>query len=232
MITSPSMTFTRDQTVPLDVDYGLTDDEVRRFLAYGRIPPMMAPGERWRYPDHFIKLNELLARRPVVVVFDMGTRDSAVEKRRWLNKHIDTRAYLTRIESTTQVLVYHRSHWEQLVAPWSDDWRKHYSPYEWCTLEDAAIRLGWTTPTASSRLKEAGARYHVINRYGARVYFKADVEALAIIPWNPGYGRKPPNKQIPYQWYTRAPWTYARELDRHNRNHGARIPSNLLEQKP
>lgn len=225
-------TYTRDLTVPLDADYGMSDDEIRRFLAYGRMPPMMAPGERWVYPDTFMRLVELLDKRPVVCVWDMATFSFASQKRGWLNKHIDTRAYLTRIEATTQVWVYHRSHWERLTAPHVDDWRTKYSPYEWCTLEEASIRTGYTMMTTSRYLGEHGVEWRQISRYGARVYRKADVEKLATRPVTYGYGVQPPKQQIPYGWYTRRPHSYPVELDRHKRTHGARIPTNLLDKAP
>lgn len=226
-------TFTRDMTVPVDADYGMSDDEIRRFLAYGRMPPMMAPGQRWVYPDTFIRLNELLAARPVVCVWDMRTRSFAELKRNWLNKHVDTRAYVCRVEASTQVLVYHRAHWERLTGGHVDDWRMKYSPYEWCTMEEACIRTGYTLDTMKVYLWKHNVESRQINRYGARVYLKSDIEALATRPLNrTAYGQTPPVQQIPYRWYSRRPHSYPLELERHNRTHAQRIPNNLLDKAP
>lgn len=182
-----------------------TDDEFRLTMAYGRCVPLF----KYREPatlDGWAKMYEILARRPAVCVRDAGNAVSAGVIASQVRAQIDRDKYVVVVAQETQVMVHRRADYEYIQKAERIPWQRDHPPEEWCLLADAAARLGMDTWSARDRLRKENVTREPINNRGALVYRKAEVEAVAIRPWIPGYGRKRPVQRIPWDWYPeRAP---------------------------
>lgn len=192
-----------------------TSEETRLAMAYGRCVPVFKYGERTSL-DGWAKMYEILERRPAVCLRDAGTRRSAEVLASDARRQLDPDKYIVRIAQGTQIMVHRRADYEGVIIPEQREIRARvaaqYPHTEWCRLADAAERLGYTRSTARVVLWRENVERHPIDRSGTLVYRKAEVEAIATRPWDPGpFYRPEPKRRIPLDWYPDDPRTTPRK---------------------
>lgn len=152
--------------------HGLTMDQLVKALAYGSVPPILAPRERWS-AEKIDLLWAMMADQAAVLVKVLGTPTSAKNAAQRLRDDIGLDGqFEVRVVDKTRVMLCRKIALHELPPP-PPPWHMLYPPHLWMDLDEAQALFGYNRGYIGQLAKRYGIESRVWNGAGAKL-FKRD----------------------------------------------------------
>lgn len=147
-------------------------DQVIKTLAYGDIPPLLAPGQGWN-AESINALWAALAESPAVIVKVSKTPGGARRAAQHLRDQLGRpKEFEVQVVDKTKVVLCRKLTLDDLPGP-PPPWHELYSPALWMDLDEAQEVFGYTRAYIGTLAGRYGIESKVWNGAGAKL-FKRD----------------------------------------------------------
>ena len=149
--------------------HGLTMDQLIKTLAYGSVPPLLAPGERWS-TEKIHMLWAMMADQAAVLVKVTKTQQSAKHAAQKLRDDIGLDGqFEVRVVDRTRIMLCRKPKLHALPPP-PPAWHALYPPSVWMDLDEAQEIFGYSRAYLGQLAKRFGIEEKIWNGAGAKLF--------------------------------------------------------------